>query len=308
MLADVHARGNRLDPLVVAQIREIREYLTAERESGNGAWSDLLKRENFARVSTSILTHIWAQYTGQNALMYYIVYIFQMAGLKGQQNLLISSIQYIIQVVALVPGLIFMDRWPRRYVMLLGSFVLGATCFTVSGVMASYGHKVPGGLDGSKTVTWVVDNKAAARGIIACAYIFVATYATTWGPVGWIYPPEVIPFSIRSKVVSCATAANWAMNFSLTFFTPPAFQNIQWRTFLIFGSFCVASFITVFLFFQETRGKSLEEMDHVFRNESVWAFLVDTKKPSAIEVDVQQAAEDKNDTIREELAFIANKV
>jgi hypothetical protein len=85
-------------------------------------------------------------------------------------------------------------------------------------------------------------------------------------PIGWIYPSEIIPLYIRSKAVSLATLFNWACNFSLTFFTPPAFQNIQWRFYMIFGSFCVAAFVHVFLFFQETRGRTLEEMNDIFDN------------------------------------------
>jgi hypothetical protein len=44
-----------------------------------------------------------------------------------------------------------------------------------------------------------------------------------------IYPAEIIPLYIRSKSVSLATFFNWSMNFALTFFSPPAFRNIQWR-------------------------------------------------------------------------------
>lgn len=50
-----------------------------------------------------------------------------------------------------------------------------------------------------------------------------------------IYPPEIIPLYIRSKTVSLATFFNWLMNFSLTFFTPPAFQHIQWKVRLSFS-------------------------------------------------------------------------
>lgn len=84
--------------------------------------------------------------------------------------------------------------------------------------------------------------------------------------MGWIYPSEIIPLYIRSKAVSLATLFNWACNFSLTFFVPPAFQNIQWRFYMIFGSFCLAAFVHVFLFFQETQGKTLEQMNDVFDN------------------------------------------
>lgn len=84
--------------------------------------------------------------------------------------------------------------------------------------------------------------------------------------MGWIYPSEIIPLYIRSKAVSLATVFNWACNFSLTFFVPPAFQNIQWRFYFIFASFCLAASVHVFLFFQETQGKSLEEMNDIFDN------------------------------------------
>jgi len=46
--------------------------------------------------------------------MYYITYIFAMAGYSGNANLLASSIQYIINVIMTVPALLFLDRWGRR--------------------------------------------------------------------------------------------------------------------------------------------------------------------------------------------------
>ena len=44
----------------------------------------------------------------------------------------------------------------------------------------------------------------------------------------------------------------------------------------------------MFLLFQETRGKSLEEMDDVFNNESIWAFCV-TEKPSKLDAEIEEA-------------------
>ncbi|KAH9209568.1 general substrate transporter [Leptodontidium sp. 2 PMI_412] len=286
-LADLHAKGNKMDPRVIAEVNEIREKLAWERENGNGSWSELAKLKNSIRVYSGVFTHVWAQLTGQNAMLYYIVYIFQMAGL-GRDTLVIASIQYVIQVVMTVPSIFFMDRWPRRRVMMTGSSLLAIYLFTVAGLMASNGHAVPGGLNGNPTVTWVVTNKNASRAIVALSYIFVGTFALTWGPIGWAYPPEVVPFAIRSKAVSLATGANWAMNFSLTFFTPPGFKTIQWKVYCIFGTFCVASLVNVFLVFQETCGKSLEEVDDIFSKESIWAFKVDSNKPSRFEVEVQR--------------------
>lgn len=160
--------------------------------------------------------------------------------------------------------------------------------FAQAGIMATNGHAVPGGLNGVSSITWVVDYPPASKAIIACSYLFIASYSPTWGPVGWIYPTEIVPLYIRSKTISLATLFNWLANFSLTFFTLPGFQHIQWRLYCIFGTFCLCALIHVFLLFQETRGKSLEEMDDIFNNESIWAFRV-KEKPSRLDVEIEEA-------------------
>ncbi|KFY45526.1 hypothetical protein V494_00904 [Pseudogymnoascus sp. VKM F-4513 (FW-928)] len=289
VLARLHAGGNQLDPLIIAEVNQIREAIRMEAEFKSVSWSEVFKRHNIIRTTCAIFSHIWSQYTGTNAMMFYIVYIFQMAGLTGNNALISASIQYIINVVMTVPALLFMDRWPRRKVMMSGSFILAVLLFTEAAIMATYGEPVPGGLNGVPTVTWVVRNKKASKAIIACSYLFIATYAPTWGPVGWVYPPEIIPLYIRSKTVSLATFFNWLMNFSLTFFTPPAFQHIQWKTFLIFGTLCCCAIVHVFLLFPESCGKTLEEMDDLF-NESIWAFK-QKGNTNKLERDVQAAAE-----------------
>lgn len=108
-----------------------------------------------------------------------------MAGLTGNNTLVAASIQYVINVAMTVPALLFMDRLPRRRLMMSGSFIMAFWLFTEGALMAVYGHSVPGGLNGVSSVTWVVPSKNASRSIIACSYLFIATYACTWGPLGW---------------------------------------------------------------------------------------------------------------------------
>ncbi|KAJ5676183.1 hypothetical protein N7462_009080 [Penicillium macrosclerotiorum] len=291
VLARLHAGGDALDPTVIAQAQEIREKIEMERQYQSTSWGEIFNSRNIIRVHCGIFTHVWAQMTGTNAMMYYIVYIFQMAGLTGNNTLISASIQYIINVVMTLPALIFIDRLPRRRLFIFGALFMGILQFTQAGLMASYGYHVPGGLKGSPTVTWKVNNSKASKAIIACSYLFIATYAPTWGPLGWAYPPEIIPLHIRSKAVSLATFFNWGCNFALTFFTPPAFQNIQWKIYCVFGTFCMLAALHVFLLFQDTCGKSLEEIDEVFENQSIWAFKV-KQEPSRFTADVEQARED----------------
>ncbi|PWN35852.1 uncharacterized protein FA14DRAFT_179218 [Meira miltonrushii] len=74
-------------------------------------------------------------------------------------------------------------------------------------------------------------------------------------------------FPVASHLANAiSTCANWIFNFALGYFVPPAFENIQWKVYLIFGVFNVAMFIHVFFCFVETKGKTLEEVEEVFNS------------------------------------------
>ncbi|OAA72233.1 Sugar/inositol transporter [Cordyceps fumosorosea ARSEF 2679] len=263
-LALLRSDGDESDEAVISELEAIRSRIRLESMYGSSSWAQVFSGRNLIRVHVCIFAHLWAQFSGTNALMYYIVYVFQMAGLSGTKVLAISSIQYVINVAMTLPALLLVDKMPRRRVMMTGSFLMATWMFATAAVEATHGYGVPGGLNGNATITWVVNSSAAGKAVIALSYLFVATFACTWGPMGWIYPSEIIPLYIRSKAVSLSVLVNWLGNFSLTFMTPPAFQEIQWRTYLIFGSISAAALVHVFLFFQETQGKTLEQMNDVF--------------------------------------------
>ena len=138
--------------------------------------------------------------------MYYITYVFAMAGLTGNNLLVSSSIQYVINVVMTIPALLYVDRWGRRPTLLVGSTLMMTWLFANAGLLANYGSPAPeGGVGGIKEASWQVTG-APSKAVIACSYLFVASYAPTWGPVSWIYPPELFPNHLRGKAVALATS------------------------------------------------------------------------------------------------------
>lgn len=197
--------------------------------------------------------------------MYYITYVFGMAGYQGNGTLLASSISYIINVICTVPALIWVDRWGRRPTLLIGAAFMMTWMYANGGIMAMYGEVVPGGIKGVPEESMLLSG-APAKGLIACTYLFVASYAPTWGPVSWIYPPELYPLRVRGKAVALATSANWAFNTALGLFVPVAFATIRWQTYIVFGVFLTAMWIHVFFMFPETAGKTLEETEQIFED------------------------------------------
>lgn len=217
------------------------------------------------------------------ALVYYIVYIFNMAGI-GSADLLSSGIDYIINVGMTVPALIWLDHWGRRGPLLVGAFFMCLWLCVNAGLFAVYSVPAKPGQFPSDAESMSVSGPPA-KAIIACTYLFVASYAPTWGPVSWTYPAELYPLRVRGKAVALATSANWAFNFALAYFVPPAFATITWKTYVVFAVFCFTMFWHVFFFFPETANKTLEEVADIF----------DDTKPGAIKYLGQPAWKTHND-------------
>ena len=259
----VHGHGED-SAFVRRELQDIKDMCEFERHHADVSYLELLKPHMINRTHIGIFTQIWSQLTGMNVMMYYITYVFAMAGLTGNNLLVSSSIQYVINVVMTVPALLFIDRWGRRPTLLVGAALMMTWLFADAGLLKSYGHYAgPNGVGNTPEASWEISGPPS-KAVIACSYLFVASYAPTWGPVSWIYPPELYPLRVRGKAVALSTSANWAFNFALSYFVPPAFVNIQWQVYIVFGVFCIAMFLHVLFLFPETAGKSLEEVEAMF--------------------------------------------
>ncbi|PFH61736.1 hypothetical protein XA68_16457 [Ophiocordyceps unilateralis] len=265
VLALVHGKGDAHHPFVTYEMDDIKQMCEFEARHAHVTYLDLFKPQMINRTIIGLFTQIWSQLTGMNVMMYYITFVFGMAGYTDNAGLLASSISYIINVIMTVPALLYVDRWGRRPTLLIGSLLMATWMFANAGILAAHGEVVEGGIDHVSSQSMRVTG-AAAKGLIACTYLFVASFAPTWGPVSWIYPPELFPLRLRGKGVALATSGNWAFNTALGFFVPPALANIKWRTYLLFGIFNIAAFFHVLFVFPETAGKTLEETEAMFED------------------------------------------
>lgn len=75
---------------------------------------------------------------------------------------------------------IYIDRWGRRPTLLIGAALMLTWMFANAGLFATYGTPVEGGIQGVEAESMQVSG-APSKAIIACTYLFVASYAPTWG-------------------------------------------------------------------------------------------------------------------------------
>ncbi|KAM0233772.1 hypothetical protein ACHAP5_010295 [Fusarium lateritium] len=119
-----------------------------------------------------------------------------------------------------------------------------------------------------------VENKTASAhgaGIAAAAMLFIFQGAFTVGfqATVWVYPSEILPLRLRQRGSSISTAANWIFNYMIVQITPISIENIGWRTYIIFAVLNTLWVPLIFLFFPETKGLELEDVDHLFGGEDI---------------------------------------
>ena len=68
---------------------------------------------------------------------------------------------------SLVPAIIYIDKWGRRPMLLVGTLLMGFWMFLVGGLQARFGEWS----DASGTNVWVITgNQAATKAVIVCSY------------------------------------------------------------------------------------------------------------------------------------------
>uniref|UniRef100_L2GCW1 MFS glucose n=1 Tax=Colletotrichum fructicola (strain Nara gc5) TaxID=1213859 RepID=L2GCW1_COLFN len=284
VLAHLHGGGDRESPVVLAELDEVKDAARVAAESKNIGVLGLFGPKIWKRTLAGCSVQVWQQLLGGNVMLYYLVYIFNMAGMSGNVALTSSIIQYVIFLVttgAILPIIDRLGRPPHRRSHHL--------------LYHPFHHRRLDSVDGNDILKWSIQGPPA-KAVIALCYIFVGVYGLTWAPIGWIYAAEVFPLKYRATGVGLAAASNWAFNLALAFFVPPAFTNIQWKTYMIFGTFCFAMTFHIFFTYPETAGKTLEEIDVLFDSDiPAWR----SRSAGVRFEDRVAAVEDKKDGMRE---------
>lgn len=102
-------------------------------------------------------------------MIYYAPKIFQSLGLEGNTiKLLATGVVGIINVVATIPTVLFLDKMGRKPTLMAGSLFMTLAMAIVAVIQGIFDEN------------WV-GNEAKGWGAVACMYFFIANYAYSWG-------------------------------------------------------------------------------------------------------------------------------
>lgn len=107
-----------------------------------------------------------------------------------------------------------------------------------------------------------------APAAVAMLFLFNLGYAATWGTVAFLIPTEIFPSDLRAQGNGFGITG-WAIGVGMTTLVNPImFASIGSRSYFLLAGLNLLWVPTIFLFYPETRNRSLESIDYLFSTSS----------------------------------------
>ncbi|PNY29977.1 glucose transporter rco-3 [Tolypocladium capitatum] len=252
------SRLRRLDithPALIEELQEIIANHQYEMTLGPDTYRDVfvgtphLGRRTFTGCGLQMLQ----QLTGINFIMYYSTTFFDGVGVSSPYTK--SMIINVINVVSTIPGLLVIESWGRRRLLMVGASGMAACQLLIASFSTAAGQDLQ---NVSQTIL-----------VVFCS-LNIFFFAASWGPVAWVVTSEIYPLKVRAKAMSLSTASNWVLNFAIAYSTPfmvgtgPGNAGFGPKIFFIWGAFCIVAVFFVWCMVYETSKISLEQIDEMY--------------------------------------------
>ena len=220
-----------------AHADEITAAARSEETTASQFWTWRLR----VPITLAFLVALFNQLSGINAVLYFAPRIFEMTGLGKEAALLQSVGIGVTNLVFTFVGLWLIDRLGRRTLLYIGSF----------GYIASLG-----------LTAWAFFTQH--YGIVPiCIFAFIAAHAIGQGTVIWVLISEIFPNRHRAEGQALGSFTHWIFAALLTTFFPKMVTAVApGYVFLFFCGMMVLQLIWVQFMVPETKGISLEDMQH----------------------------------------------
>lgn len=242
---------SRDDPAVKSEFEFIKETLKEMSHGSYRSLFDMSEYREFHRVVLAYVNQMFQQISGINLITYYAPQLYSQIGLS-QNNYpkLLAACNGTEYLLAAFIPIFIIEKAGRRPLMLIGAAGMSISMAVLAGT--------------NYRVTQLGDTQAGI-GQAVFLFVFNTFFAIGWLGMTWLYPAEIVPLRIRAPTNALSTSANWIFNFMVVMITPVAFDSIGYKTYVIFAVINAFMFPCVYFFFPETRLRSLEEMDDIFK-------------------------------------------
>lgn len=226
---------------------------SAHQQGAGFVLSDLRDPALFKPLLLGVFLMVFQQMTGINAIMFYAESIFEQA--HFQNGDLGSVLVGVVQVLFTAVAAVVMDRAGRKLLLLISgvSMALSTAAFGVYFFLLEQPQP-------QTQLAWLA---------LLSMGVFITGFALGWGPIPWLLMSEILPVKVRGFAGAVCVLTNWTMAFVVT----KTFQDMMTLltsagTFWLFSSMCVLNLLFTIFFVPETKGKTLEQIEAIFRGRS----------------------------------------
>jgi sugar porter (SP) family MFS transporter len=224
------------EPAYEAELLEITTSIDAEHgRADEPLFSSKYRLPIFLAVSIAFFN----QFSGINAILYYLNDIFSAAGFSrfsgGLQTVFVGFTNLLFTMIAMA----VIDRFGRKKLLLTGAVGTFICLAGVAGIFAS--GKRP------DLLIWLL-------------VAYIAFFAFSQGAVIWVYISEVFPNRVRAKGQSLGSFTHWAMAALISLGFPAVARWSKPLPFVFFAAITILQFFVVLLVYPETKGVSLERI------------------------------------------------
>ena len=225
-------------PDTEAELREIVDSIHLERASKS---EPLFSRKYRKPIFLAITIGMFNQLSGINAILYYLNDIFATAGFSKTSGDLQAVAVGAVNLIATLLAMTVIDKLGRKKLLLFGSVGTALCLAGVASIFFTNSHQA--------TLIWLL-------------MAYIAFFAVSQGAVIWVYISEVFPTRVRSKGQSLGSSSHWIMNAAIAFAFPLFAKTSGAYPFVFFAAMMVVQFLVVLFFYPETKGVSLEQLQH----------------------------------------------
>jgi SP family xylose:H+ symportor-like MFS transporter len=204
----------------------------------------------FLLIFIGILLSVFQQFVGINVVLYYAGNIFRNMGYSNDSSMLQTILVGLVNLSFTVIAIFTVDRFGRKPLMIIGGVGMAVSMIALG--FAFYFNKV-------------------GLGALIFMLTYTAAFAMSWGPVTWVLLSEIFPNSIRSAM-SIAVAAQWLANLIVSWTFPMMNDNIALTAsfnhgfaYWIYGVMGILSAVFIWKLVPETKGKTLEEIEKIWK-------------------------------------------
>ncbi|OJJ02709.1 hypothetical protein ASPVEDRAFT_53331 [Aspergillus versicolor CBS 583.65] len=234
---------------VETEFRELEFAL--ENEVEQGKFIELFKGKNLKRTLIVVVINFFQQATGQAFTSQYGgVYV---RSLKIFDPMLYTLMSSCIMSAVMICILFIADKVGRRKLLMLSSVIMIAGLMTMAGLGVQEPVTTP-----------------RMKGVISLMVIFGVGFASGWGPLTYVVVTEVTSQQLRDHTSRLGFAINVCFNFAVNFSVPylvfPDEVGLGSKVGFIFGAVAFLSLIFTYFCVPECKGKTLEQVDWLFKN------------------------------------------